>query len=102
MDIILIVNNKIKFSIIFFLSFYFLVKSIRRVSNETDVLSNSKSTGNSEDDLEDIDDDNDSNDHCLTNNQQHSKKKHRRNRTTFTTFQLHELERAFEKSRKSF
>lgn len=26
------------------------------------------------------------------------KKKHRRSRTTFTTFQLHELERAFEKS----
>ncbi|CAF2992314.1 unnamed protein product [Rotaria sp. Silwood2] len=75
-----------------------MVKSARRVSDETDVLSNSKSNGNSEDDLGDLDDDNDSNDHCLTNNQHNSKKKHRRNRTTFTTFQLHELERAFEKS----
>lgn len=32
------------------------------------------------------------------NNNNNSSKKHRRNRTTFTTFQLHELERAFEKS----
>lgn len=76
------------------------MKSTRRISHDTDALSNSKSPGDSEDDLGDLDDDNDSSDHCSNNNQHHSKKKHRRNRTTFTTFQLHELERAFEKSRK--
>lgn len=80
--------------------FILVVKSTRRISHDTDALSNSKSPGNSEDDCGDLDDDNDSSDHCSNNNQHHSKKKHRRNRTTFTTFQLHELERAFEKSRK--
>ncbi|XP_070541813.1 retinal homeobox protein Rx1-like [Ptychodera flava] len=49
----------------------------------------------SDDDAKHDDDDgvNDNN-----NSGDEPKKKHRRNRTTFTTFQLHELERAFEKS----
>jgi hypothetical protein len=79
---------------------HFADKANRRASDEAEGLSGSKSTGNSDDDLGDGDDDSDSEDHCLTSHQHGSKKKHRRNRTTFTTFQLHELERAFDKSRE--
>jgi hypothetical protein len=95
-----------KIELKFFLYFQ-IGKLIRRNSSGIDplIMRKTNNNNNSEDDIEgldDDDDDNDSNDCLLSNHQSNSKKKHRRNRTTFTTFQLHELERAFEKSRKIF
>jgi TATA-binding protein-associated factor Taf7 len=94
--------NKQEIIIFFFL--FQIGKAIRRISGETDAINAKKknNNNNTEDDVEDVDEDNDSNDCLLSNHKSNSKKKHRRNRTTFTTFQLHELERAFEKSRKRF
>lgn len=63
---------------------------------ESDLFSGDKCDGGMSHLQKEVDDDEESPE--TVKEEEHTKKKHRRNRTTFTTYQLHELERAFEKS----